>query len=121
VSMKISRSKFCAGVQCLKRLYLLAHEPELAPELDAASEAIIAQGRKVGLLARQLFPNGIEVDGSRGLDEAIRATRELIGNRDVPAIFEGQQERTLTVSTEDQLNAAEQRHSDARLRDQPAV
>jgi hypothetical protein len=43
VSMKISKSKFCAGVQCLKRLYLLVHEPELAAKLDAASEAIIEQ------------------------------------------------------------------------------
>ena len=89
MSMKISKSKFCAGVQCLKRLYLLVHEPELAAKLDAASEAIMAQGLEVGLLARQLFPNGIEVDGSRGLDEAIRATRELVANREVPAIFEG--------------------------------
>ena len=43
VSMKISKSKFCAGVQCLKRLYLLVREPELAAELDAASEAVIEQ------------------------------------------------------------------------------
>lgn len=70
-------------------MYLLVHEPELAAKLDAASEAIMAQGREVGLLARQLFPNGTEVNGSRGLDEAIRATRELAANREVPAIFEG--------------------------------
>ena len=43
VSMKISKSKFCAGVQCLKRLYLLVSEPELATELDAASESVIEQ------------------------------------------------------------------------------
>ena len=84
MSMKISKSKFCAGVQCLKRLYLLVHEPELAAELDAASAAIMTQGREVGLLARLLFPNGIEVDGSRGLGEAIRATRELLANSEVP-------------------------------------
>ena len=89
MSMRISKTKYCAGVQCLKRLYLLVHEPELAAKLDAASEAIMAQGREVGLLARKLFPNGTEVDGSRGLDEAIRTTRELIANREVPAIFEG--------------------------------
>ena len=89
MSMKISKSKFCAGVQCLKRLYLLVHEPELAAELDAASEAIMAQGREVGLLARQLFPGGVEVHSEGDLDQAIRATREIIGNRDVPAIFEG--------------------------------
>ena len=87
--MKISKSRFVAGVQCLKRLYLQVHQPELAAEKEAADEAIIEQGREVGLLARQLFPGGVEVDVSRGLDEAIRTTRDLVANRDVPAIFEG--------------------------------
>ena len=81
--------KFVAGCQCLKRLYLQAHQPELAAEPDAASEAIIQQGREIGLLARQLFPGGVEVQSDRGLDQAIRATRELVANREVPAIFEG--------------------------------
>jgi len=30
--MKISKSKFVAGCQCLKRLYWQVHEPELAAE-----------------------------------------------------------------------------------------
>src|SRR5438132_12558978 len=87
--MKISKSKFVAGVQCLKRLYWQVHEPELAAEPDAAVEAIIEQGREIGLLARQLFPGGVEVDGSGGLDQAIRTTKELVANPEVPAIFEG--------------------------------
>jgi predicted RecB family nuclease len=88
VSMSISKSKFCAGVQCLKRLYLLVHEPELAAEPDGVADAIIEQGREIGLLARKLFPGGIEVC-STGLDQAIRTTRELVANHEVPAIFEG--------------------------------
>jgi len=91
--MRISKSKFVAGVQCLKRLYLQVHQPELAAQPDAAGEAIIEQGREVGLLARQLFPGGVEVDGSNGLERAIWATRELVGNPEVPAIFEGVFER----------------------------
>jgi Domain of unknown function(DUF2779) len=87
--MKISKSKFMAGVQCLKRLYLQVHEPELAVEPDAATEAIMEQGHEVGLLARQLFPGGVEVRSDRGLEEAIRATRELVANREIPAIYEG--------------------------------
>jgi len=110
VSMKISKSKFCAGVQCLKRLYLLVHEPELAAELDAASEAIMAQGREVGLLARQL--NGTEVDGSRGLEEAIRATRELLANSEVPAIYEATFEDGGALVRADVL----QRRRDGRFR-----
>lgn len=89
MNVKLSKSRFVAGCQCLKRLYLQVHEPGLAAEADAASDAIIEQGREVGMLARQIFPGGIEVRSVGDLDQAIRATRELIGNRDVPAIFEG--------------------------------
>jgi predicted RecB family nuclease len=84
----ISKSKFIAGCQCLKRLYWEVHEPELAAEPDAAAEAIMRQGYEVGLLARQLFPGGIEVDNSGGLGQAIRATKELVANPEIPAIFE---------------------------------
>ncbi len=41
------------------------------------------------MLARQLFPGGVEVPSDGRLDKAIRATRELVANPDVPAIFEG--------------------------------
>jgi len=42
--IKISQSKFVAGCQCLKRLYLLVYQPELAGETDAAKslQAIFA-------------------------------------------------------------------------------
>jgi predicted RecB family nuclease len=89
VSMRISKSKFVAGCQCPKRLYWQVHEPQLAAEPNASDYAIMAQGREVGLLARQLCPGGVEVDGAGGLGQAIRATQELVANREVPAIFEG--------------------------------
>jgi len=87
--MRISKGKFCAGVQCLKRLYWQVHEPELAAQPGAADQAIIEQGHAVGMLARRLFPGGVEVCNEGGLDQAIRATRELVANREVPAIYEG--------------------------------
>jgi hypothetical protein len=86
--LMLTKSKFVAGCQCLKRLYFQVHQPEVAAEPDDAAAAIIEQGREVGMLARQLFPGGVEVR-SEGLGEAIRATRELTANREVPAIFEG--------------------------------
>ena len=43
--------------------------------------------REVGVLARQLFAGGVEVK-SGDSEEAIRITRELLANPDVPAIFE---------------------------------
>ena len=87
--LRLSKSRYVAGVQCLKRLYWQVHEPELAAEPDASAYAIMEQGREVGMLARQLFPGGVEVASDGGLDQAIRATRELVANPEVPAIFEG--------------------------------
>ena len=88
MSIRLSKSKYIAGCQCLKRLYFQVHQPELAAEADKSGEAVIEQGREVGMLARQLFPGGVEV-GSMRLDQAIRATRELMANPEVPSIFEG--------------------------------
>jgi predicted RecB family nuclease len=89
VTITLSKSKFVAGCQCLKRLYFQVHEPELAAESDSAAEAIIEQGREVGMLARQLFPGGVEVRSDGGLGQAIRTTKQLILNPEIPAIFEG--------------------------------
>lgn len=110
--MRLSKSKFCAGVQCLKRLYLQVHQPELARESDAASMAIIEQGREVGLLARQLFPRGVEVGNWGNLDRAIHATRELIANPEIPALFEAAFERDGVVVRVDVLH----RRMDGRWR-----
>jgi len=85
--MTISKSKFVAGCQCLKRLYWQVHEPELGDVPDATAVAIMEQGREVGKLARQLFAGGVEVPFGDP-EQAIRITRELIANPEVPAIFE---------------------------------
>lgn len=53
--MRISKSKYIAGCQCLERLYWQVHEPLLAAEPDASAEAIMEQGREVGLLLTSFF------------------------------------------------------------------
>jgi predicted RecB family nuclease len=87
--MRISKSKFVAGVQCLKRLYLQVHEPELAAELDEGRMAVIEQGHQVGLEAQKAFPGGVAVEyGHTELDKALVATKELLTKSELPAIFE---------------------------------
>jgi predicted RecB family nuclease len=86
--MVITKSRYLAGTQCLKRLYLMAYSPELAEQRDESDQAIIDQGQEVGLLAQQMFPGGLTVD-CRDREQAIRMTRELVANPEVPAIFEG--------------------------------
>jgi predicted RecB family nuclease len=112
MTMRISKSKFCAGVQCQKRLYLQVRQPELAAEPDAASEAIIQQGHEVGMLARRLFPGGVEVC-ERSLDQAIRVTRDLVRNESVPAIFEAVFEHEDVLVKVDVL---QRRQADGRFR-----
>lgn len=111
MSMRISKSKFVAGCQCLKRLYWQVHQPELAAEPDGATEAIMQQGYDVGMLARRLFPGGVEVC-ERNLDQAIRTTRELIANPEIPAIFEGTFEDGGVLVRVDVLH----RRADGRMR-----
>lgn len=75
----LSKSKFVAGIQCLKRLYLEVHAPDLAEDLDEATEAILSQGQEVGLLAQRAFPGGVAVQsGHDELDKALARTQELI-------------------------------------------
>src|SRR5208283_22380 len=86
--MRISKSKFVSGVQCLKRLYFQVHQPELG-ELDESRKSVIEQGRQVGLIAQKAFPGGVAVEaGHNELGKALRDTSKLVGKSEAPAIFE---------------------------------
>lgn len=87
--VRLSKSKFVAGVQCLKRLYLQVHQPELAGEADEGQEARLEEGQAVGRLAQKAFPRGVLVEnGPLELDAALRRTAALVADPSVPAIFE---------------------------------
>jgi hypothetical protein len=73
----LSKSKYIAGIQCLKYLWYLVNEPETIPPFDKVTQFRFQQGHDVGNLAKSLFPEGIEVgDGSDVGAELIRS-REL--------------------------------------------
>jgi hypothetical protein len=85
----LSKSKFLAGCQCLKRLYLKVYEPELVPEPDDAQQATFDQGYEVGSLATKAFPGGVLVDEDYlHHSEAVAHTKDLMEDKNVPAIFE---------------------------------
>jgi predicted RecB family nuclease len=86
--IRISKSKFVAGIQCLKRLYFEVHQPELAEEVEEGQEARLEQGNEVGLLAQSRFPGGAFVGFEAGLGEALAKTAALMDDQSVPAIFE---------------------------------
>ena len=85
----LSKSKFVAGWQCLKRLYLQVYQRELAAEIDEATQAILTQGQEVGQLAQKAFPDGVLVEaGHLEAEKALAETRRLMADSSIPAIFE---------------------------------
>jgi hypothetical protein len=87
--MRLSKSRFIAGVQCLKRLYLEVHQPELAGELDEQSLAVIEQGHEVGRWAQKVFPGGVLIEaGHEEMDKALQQTEQAAANKRHTAIFE---------------------------------
>jgi CRISPR/Cas system-associated exonuclease Cas4 (RecB family) len=83
---QISKSKFVAGIQCLKRLHLQIYQPDLG---NKVSLGIKEQGSKVGLLAQQAFPGGILVDvPSYEFEKARQETVRLMSDPKVDVLFE---------------------------------
>lgn len=84
----LSKSRFMAGLQCHKRLYLELFQPELADMVSAAQQLRFDAGTRVGELAREIFPGGVLIsEDHRHHKEAIESTQKAL-SENVPAIFE---------------------------------
>lgn len=85
----LSKSRYTAGLQCEKRLWLQVHARELAAPVDAAAQARFDAGTEIGLRAHELFPGGVLVDEPYDRHaETVERTRRLVDDPSVPAIFE---------------------------------
>lgn len=85
----LSKSRYTAGLQCLKRLYLTGHDPHLADPVGPVQQAIFDSGNRVGALARQQYPGGLLVEeGPLQHARAESRTRRALQDDGIPAIFE---------------------------------
>jgi len=57
----LSKTLFIKGLQCHKYLWLEKNRPELKDEQSDSQEALFQSGTDVGMLARDLFPGGVEI------------------------------------------------------------
>ena len=79
--MLLSKSQYIRGLQCHKSLWLYKNKPELRDTPNQAQESLFNTGFDVGDLAKQLFPNGIEIEfDSSNFDGMVVKTKELINN-----------------------------------------
>ena len=85
----LSKSTFIRGSQCLKSLYLNKRRPFLRDRLSQEQIAIFQRGTKVGVIAQQLFPGGIDVrpKSPKLYQKAVADTLEQIA-KGTPVIYE---------------------------------
>ncbi|MDB4024012.1 DUF2779 domain-containing protein [Flavobacteriaceae bacterium] len=57
---RLSKSTFIRGLQCEKSLYLYKHHYRLKDPTPSSLQAVFDQGTNIGLLAQELFPNGVD-------------------------------------------------------------
>ncbi len=75
----LSKSRFVAGRQCIKRLYLETHHRDLAAEPSAAQQRIFDTGHRVGELACQEYPSGVLIEaGYNAIDKALADTEAAL-------------------------------------------
>src|SRR2546426_302991 len=90
-SLRLSKSRFLAGLQCHKQLWWRVHEPD-APELvpDAALRNVLNQGNEVGRRAREYVPGGELVDlPFYQFDNKVAQTRDILRREpSPPALYE---------------------------------
>lgn len=83
----LTKSKFIAGMQCHKKLWLDCHEKSKYQEPVPGSA--FHHGILIGEEAQTLFPDGILIgEAAYEHDAAIRKTKEAMERPEVPAIFE---------------------------------
>lgn len=86
---QLSKSRFLAGLQCYKRLYLECYHRELADPVSLGQQALLDAGTQVGELARGLYPRGILIGADHfHHDEAVTATKKALSDPSVAAICE---------------------------------
>jgi hypothetical protein len=96
----LSKSTFLRGLQCSKSLYLYKNFIQLRDQPSNEQRAIFNRGNKVGMLAQQFFPGGVDATPSRRSDNiaAVARTQELLA-QGIEVIYEAafQQEGVLAI------------------------
>lgn len=86
---QLSKTRFLSGLQRQKRVYLEAYYRELVLPISKSQQALFDSGNAVGLMARDLFPDGCLVK-ERHFEhtKAVQKTESLTSEEAVSSIYE---------------------------------
>lgn len=73
--MNLSKSKYCEGITCLKKLWLSTYKPE---EKEDIKESVFETGTKVGELAKKLYGNYIDIEFNTDLNKMLEDTKKAL-------------------------------------------
>ena len=74
--MNLSKSKYCDGVTCNKKLWLKENKPEVSDDIN--NDSILETGREVGELARRLFGDYYNIEFNNDLNIMVSDTKRAI-------------------------------------------
>jgi hypothetical protein len=85
----LSKSKFLNGIQCPRLLWASIHKKEMLPEFSIATLDTFKQGNEVGELAKQTFPDGIDIPTEKFMQNIQLSKEALTKNKPLfePAIM----------------------------------
>tara|TARA_Y100000590_G_scaffold104529_1_gene118926 strand:+ start:1210 stop:2775 length:1566 start_codon:yes stop_codon:yes gene_type:complete len=93
----LSKTRFMAGLQCDKRLYLESYYSDFRDPIGESLQALFNSGHRVGALARERFPGGKLIDVPLRNGKAHDLTVAAMSDETIDSIYEG-------VFTFDEIN-----------------
>ncbi|MCA9407189.1 MAG: DUF2779 domain-containing protein [Candidatus Omnitrophica bacterium] len=83
----LTKSNYLSAIQCSKYLWIRVNQADLISDPSEGLKHLFDSGHKVGALATQYFPGGIDLSADDFLKN-IKNTQELIGRVDRKPIYE---------------------------------
>jgi len=105
----LSKSRYLTGLQCPKHLWLKVHDPSKIPEVDEVTQHRFDQGHLVGELAKEVFPDGVDIK-SLDVKESFLQTKKLLSER--KPLFEAAVPNGVAHSRIDVLNPIKEKEWD---------
>ena len=86
----LSKSTYIKGLQCEKALYMQKKHPYLRDKLSIEQRAKFQRGTDVGVLAHEVFPNGVDMspNSPSQFPKKVKETWDNLSNPEVKVMYE---------------------------------